>query len=295
MPQQQPAQQPQAEAPFTVKPTRDKVAAVGALLRGEKPETAKPAQAAPESTEAETPDKVLKASLLAPETAPKPAEGESPQKSAPETLNDLAEKLGVKVEDLYGIKFSAAGNGESHTLGELKDMLAAQSDFQTRTLEFEERRVQSENELLRAKQDLQAIVGLLPKDAIKPALLERVRAEHERYREVEGQRTLAAIPSWKDEQARTTDRAGMVKHLSAYGYGEQHLDAIVDHRMLKYIRDNWQREDRVNAALARSKEVKPSQPAKTSVPHKPKPGPRVGPASPLNEKVAAIGALLRGD
>jgi hypothetical protein len=293
MQQQQPA--PSDTSGFE-KPTRDKVARVGALLRGEKPETGKPQQQAPTGEQTEGADEVLAKELLAPTKPEKAAaaEGESPENTAPKTLNDLAEKLGVKVEDLFAITFPAAGNGESHTLGELKDMLAKQSDFTARSLEFEETRVQSENELLRAKQDLQAIVGLLPKDAIKPALLERVRVEHERYREVEGQRVLSAIPSWKDEQARATDRAGMAKHLSAYGYGEQHLDAIVDHRMLKYIRDNWQREARVTAALAKTKEVKPSQPARTSVPHKPKPALKAGPDSPRSLQVAAIGELLRG-
>lgn len=283
----------QTDTASPVKPARGSVAAVGALLRGEKPETARPEVKPAAEPKALSTDEVLRNELTPPEKAPT-AEGESPQQSAPKTLEALAEKLGVKVEDLYAITFPAAGNGESHSLGELKDMLAEQSDFSARSLEFEEKRVQSENELLRAKQDLQAIVGLLPKDAIKPALLERVRAEHERYREVEGKRTLEAIPSWADEEARAKDRAGMAKHLSAYGYAEQHLDALVDHRMLKYVRDNWQREERVNAALGKVKQVKPAQPARTSTPHKAQSRPKIGPDSPLSTKVAAIGELLRG-
>lgn len=50
----------------------------------------------------------------------------------------------------------------------------------------------------------------------------------------------------------------MAEHLKQYGYPVNHLERIADHRQLKYIRDNWQREQRIRQALAKVKAGKPA-------------------------------------
>ncbi len=65
---------------------------------------------------------------------------------------------------------------------------------------------------------------------------------------------------------------GMADHLKQYGYPVNHLERVADHRQVKYIRDNWQRELRIKKALAAVKAGKPNPTPKSKpvnkAPHK---------------------------
>lgn len=230
-------------------------------------ETSSPETATPPET-AETPDTGLKtlADLLSaeekPETAPpetgnegKPA-GDSPEKGKPTDLKSLAERLATKPEDLYAIKVPMP-NGESRTLGELKDLAAKQDEFTLRELEFEEERQRKEGELIRAQDELREMLAALPKEAIKPEMLDKIRQKHEATLKLEREKTLDVIPEWRDEDRRTEDVRGMIEHLKGYGFPENYLTNVVSHRMLRYIRDNWLREQRIRKALEAVKTGKP--------------------------------------
>lgn len=237
--------------------------------------------------------------LAEPETEATPA-GETQRKPAIKTVAELLETAGLTAEDFWKLEFrdGKEGVGETHALGRLKDMLTQESDLETRSFKFEENRVRQENELVRARTDLQAIVASLPRDAIKPEILERVRSERARYEQAEAERTLEAIPEWADEARRDQDRAGMAAHLAEYGYGEHHLDAIVDHRMLKYVRDNWDRKVRVDRAMGKLIEKKPSRDAKPSTRGAPQ-GSKVVVSMPSaaktrEQRVGALAAQFRG-
>jgi hypothetical protein len=54
----------------------------------------------------------------------------------------------------------------------------------------------------------------------------------------------------------------MSEHLKQYGYPVNHLERVADHRQIKYIRDNWQRETRIRKALAAVKAGKPNPTSK---------------------------------
>ena len=51
----------------------------------------------------------------------------------------------------------------------------------------------------------------------------------------------------------------MSEHLQGYGFPVNYLQNIVSHQQLKYIRDNWQREQRVRKALELVKAGKPGK------------------------------------
>lgn len=193
--------------------------------------------------------------------------GESRSKP-PTVLREVAERLGVQPDALYKIAIPLP-NGKSMTLGALKDAAAAQGDFSVRELEFETRRTRQEGDLLRAQQELRDIVAALPEAARKPELLETVRKRADARLKAERQRTLDVIPEWEDEERRTQDMAGIVDHLKGFGFPANYLEGISDHRVIKYIRDNWILQVRVQKALEAAKEETPEPHRKSPSNRKP--------------------------
>lgn len=175
------------------------------------------------------------------------------QERLPKDFDELAETLGVEVSDLWGMTYRDAG-GKKRTFGELKDLLAKDTDLETREHQFAERKVAAENELLRAQQDLNFIVSQMPEGSLKKAIRERAHSERERVRLREESRTLELIPEWKNEAVRDKERDGMSDYMQGYGFTGADLDRVIDHRMLKMIRDSWQRAERVKRALEKVEE-----------------------------------------
>lgn len=177
----------------------------------------------------------------------------------PKTLKDAAERLGISGEDVFKLTVSIpVGDGaETRTLGEIKDVFAKTADLESRELAFDERRAKEENEFLRAKQEMQQILTSLPKGTLTKEMLAKVAKRAEDYRKAEGERLLEAVPDWSDDEAKATDYTGMAEHLGEYGFTRSFLDNVADHRMLKYMRDNWKRLTAVRAALKNVKEDKP--------------------------------------
>lgn len=188
------------------------------------------------------------------------AAGDSPEKAKPKSLKAIAETLKLKDADLYAIEVPMA-NGETRTLGQLKDLVSKQDDFTVRELAFEEERQSRDADFLRAQQEFQELLGSLPRNALKPEMLEKVRQKHEATLTRERAKTLEAIPEWRDEAKRTEEISGIVEHLEGYGFPKNYLTSIYDHRTLRYIRDNFQREQRIRRAL---EAVQRENPGKTS-------------------------------
>lgn len=180
----------------------------------------------------------------------------------PTKFNDLAGKLGLELDALYKLEVSQAEDGTPVTVEHLKDHYAKQGDLTLRELEFEERRTKQESELMQAQEDLRELMASLPEKAIKPEVLQKVREKHDAQMNLERKRTLEVIPEWNDEDVRTRDIEGMAEHLKQYGYPANQLERIADHRQIKYIRDNWQREQRIRKALEKVKAGKPNPTSK---------------------------------
>jgi len=185
--------------------------------------------------------------------------------AAPTKFNDLAGKLGLELDDLYKLEVSQAEDGTPVTVEDLKDNHAKQADLSLREIEFEERRTKSEADLMQAQNELRELMAALPEKAVKPEVLQKIRDKHEAQMTLERQRTLEVIPEWTDQETRTADMEGMSNHLKQYGYPVDHLERVADHRQIKYIRDNWLREQRIRKALDVVKAGKPN-PTKPSKP-----------------------------
>ena len=191
--------------------------------------------------------------------ADKAESGGNREKTKPQQFNDLAEQLGMDLDDLYKLQVKSSEDGEPVTIEQLKDLHKERSDFQLNQIEWEENRTAAEQQLMREKAELQEILQALPQKAIKPEVLERLRNRSEQTVKVERQKTLEVIPDWKDAKVREADIAGMTEHLQQYGFPVNYLEQIVSHQQLKYIRDNWKREVRVRKALEAVKSGKPGK------------------------------------
>jgi hypothetical protein len=272
--------------------SQDNAAKIGAIdeLLGIEAE-GQPAE--PEKAKPTEPDTSLSEALA--EAEKPPGDGESRKVAKPpKTLTELAERLEVEVKDLYAIEIPAAEDGgESHTLGSLKDEAAKQVDYAGRELALEERRVKLENDQVRARGELEVILSSLPPDAIKPDILKRAKAEREVFLDREAARVLDVIPEWENDQTKRDDLAGIGEHMAQYGFDKNHIDQVADHRMLRYMRDNFNRKRLVDKALAGVKPVKPIPQGTKRQPAKPAATVTATPESSLDEQLTAVDALLK--
>jgi hypothetical protein len=200
------------------------------------------------------------------ETATKEAPQSSEETRAlPKDLAGLAETLGTKVEALYGVQIKMGdGHGETTTLGALKDLYAKQESLSTREIEIEERRANAESAITRAKQELEMLMSALPEKALKPEVMERVKAQALQLRETERRATMAAIPEWADESVRVEELKGIVALLQDYGFPAKYLETNLDHRLVRLVRDSYLRKSRIDKALAAVKKVPPTTPPKST-------------------------------
>jgi hypothetical protein len=198
--------------------------------------------------------------LMADEKTPGGEEQQSgsEEKAVPTKFNDLAGALDMELDALYKLEISQAEDGTPVTIENLKDHYSKQSDVELREIEFEERRTRQESELMQAQEELRELMAALPEKAISPQVLQKVRDKHEAQVQLERKRTMQVIPEWQDEQTRTADIEGMAEHLKQYGYPVNYLERVSDHRQVKYIRDNWQREQRIRKALEKVRAGKPN-------------------------------------
>lgn len=191
----------------------------------------------------------------------------SEEQTKPTKFNDLAGATDLDLDALYKLEISLDDSAEPVTIEQLKDSYKQRSEFELERIEFAETRTQQEAELLRAKSELNDILQSLPKNAVRPDVLEKIRTKHEQRMQAERAKTLDAIQSWHDQEKRTADLAAMSEHLGQYGFPTDYLGQVQDHRLFPYIRDNMMREKRIREALAKVRNGKPEK-AATSKPQK---------------------------
>lgn len=167
-----------------------------------------------------------------------------------DSIDGLMKRSKLTAEQVYALKVPMPNGAEPMTIGQLKDLATADNDATTRELQFEQRRVKQEGELLRAQNELMDVLQALPKEHLTPAIIKKVRAQHEARITREHQLTLEHIPEWQDDDARLEDIKGINAFLSDYGFSEAYLPTIADHRLLKLLRDTYLRDKRIKKALA---------------------------------------------
>lgn len=226
------------------------------------------------------------------------APGEDQKEAKLETFDDVAAKLGVDASDLYKLAITQPGDGEDRvTIGELADIAKNKGQLELDRLEFDESKSKREADLMRAQQEINEIVSLLPKSAISKDLLTTIGKKMAQQQDRERGLTLSTIPEWKNEQLEADDRKAITEHLSTYGYADNYLEQVHDHRALKYYRDNMQRERNMTRALEaiKRKRAEGHKPGSQQKPGK-KPGEQKGRQTVTQTRgaqVEAVAELLR--
>lgn len=198
-----------------------------------------------------------------------PEQSKSGTKPAPKPkkLKELASYAKLTDDELYGIEVPSAIEGApNYTLGKLKDLAKEHDDFTLNGLKREQGFRDKEAGLLRAEQELRDLFATIPEGAIKPEVREALKARRTKAETEERQRVLEVIPGWQDREVRTQELGAMVEHMRDNGFPESYLAQVLDHRTLRYIRNNMVRDQRIKAALEKVKLRKPSTPAKGAKP-----------------------------
>lgn len=265
----------QTNSAETSKITGNELKELGALLGGEEP-----SQVDDQVTDSEQSDA-------------SPEAGKS--KGKPRNLDELAETLGVQKADLYDIQipFDVGDDVEFKTLGEIKDSFRERDSIEVDRLTWEETKAKKESQLALATGELQELVSMLPKAALSQELLQAVARRRAQTQERETRLVYAVIPEWSDEKNEAADRDEMRAHMAQYGFPENALDSIYDHKTLAFIRAAAKRATRIERALAQVKTVrKPG--------HKPSAQPSKAPSKKSNSRrrsassqVDAVAELLK--
>lgn len=168
-----------------------------------------------------------------------------------DSIDGLTKRHKMTAEQVYAIKVPMPNGAEPLTIGQMKDRVGELVELETREAQFDQRRIKSEGELLRAQAEMRDLMALIPREQLTPAAVEKVRKGHEATMKRERAATLEHIPEWQDEKRRTEDLHGMIELLGDYGFDEAFITTVVDHRAMKMIRDFWRQNTRIKAALAK--------------------------------------------
>jgi hypothetical protein len=165
----------------------------------------------------------------------------------------LAEKLGIGVDEIYGIKFNYGDDGESLSLGELKDLGVRVKTIEQEAETLEVDRISLENDNMTSRAEIQNIVSLLPMDAITPQLVAAARQQHDNLVRDERVALLSAIPAWNEPGAELAARGEILENLKQYGFREVEVNHMMDHRLIKMVHDFTRLKSRL---LPKTEEVR---------------------------------------
>lgn len=166
--------------------------------------------------------------------APEPG-AEDPDAEAPFTLKELAAKLEVPAKSLYELAIPLA-DGKTASIGELKDAyigaLETKTELERVTTHWEAR----ENEIMVARRQLGQVAAMMGERL--PANAGQMIAElDEQTQARERAALLQAIPEWANPAAVQADVTAMLAFVKEYGFNRLEFGAMVDHRLIKMVRD----------------------------------------------------------
>jgi hypothetical protein len=259
------------------RPYRDKEAEVAELLTGQQPTEAgqEMDQQPGESLDPTQPDPVEPVEIL--------------------DVKQAAEKLGLDPAKLYELQVPLA-DGESVTLGQLKDQAQQYRALDTERQQFVRERGEWMADRLQAERELDALLQAAPDQLFSPQLRELAERQRAELQARERERLLRAIPEWSDGATASAEVARIEALAARYGFAPAEVRGALDHRLFVMLRDL----SRLDQA---ARQVKPKPPARPGM--KPTAG-RSGPAEPNHKtlvdaarsgrisKVAAVEQLLKG-
>lgn len=216
-----------------------------------------------------------------------PADVSDDPTAPPDSIDALVKRLNLTHDQVYAIKVAMPGGAEPLTLGEIKDRVGNAVDLEQRELAFDQRRVKAEGDLLRGQTELRELLSMLPKGAVSPEIVNKMRERHTTTMKRERELTLEHIQDWHDEKRMAQDIDGIGNWLhDEYGFDPSFVTTIVDHRAMKFVRDMFLRDQKIKKALAGVTSVTPrsKQPSQRQAPPR-NPGAH---QSPSNRRSGAV-------
>jgi len=178
------------------------------------------------------------------------ADGEDqPEEGEPLTIKSLAEKLGTSAAKIYD-SLELDLNGETITLGALKDHGKDLLQAKVLLAQAEEKQAETNTQVLERQRELQMLMqeqGIQPTDQD----LQRQRDKWQGYVQEQNQLLAQYAPDYAEHESEFGD------WLRKRGYSEAEMGGLVDARIRRDLFQSMQREQRIARAL--SAEEKPKQ------------------------------------
>lgn len=212
--------------------------------QAEQVETPEPQQAASEPTSIEQIDSLLADALGGnvidengqpqkkhPEKEPEQEPERELETPDGEDVIDVAEELAEAIPEAvidYDLDIPMPDGRESMSLGAMKDRV-------TELERSESQMIERENNLMRQQDEINMLmnqVGELP-----PELRQQASQKQQQHMAKERDAMLKAIPEWSDRETYDRDRVGIVEVGKQYGFSELEIGQIMDHRVVKFMRD----------------------------------------------------------
>jgi hypothetical protein len=145
-----------------------------------------------------------------------------------ENEEDGAQEEEVNIDYNQELEIPMPYGMEKMTLSEMKDKVS--------NMHMETKRVQEqENALMIQRQEINAIMQTIGE--VPPEVHQALKQQHQANLVRENQLMIDAVPDWKDTKVFTQDRITMKSLTDSYGFSEQELNTVTDHRLVKMIRD----------------------------------------------------------
>jgi hypothetical protein len=226
---------------------------VAALLRGDKarPAPAEEGDPAPDEAQRDDPGRVEREHAASATERSQEGDGGEPEASAPATapasLADAAERLGIPIEKLYDVEIGT-GDGETVRLGQLKDLWQdrerARAEIAEKSLEIDARET-----AIVADQRLWSELGEDLARTLPPHRMRELQDRLQDRQEREHGALMRAMPELRDQARFDGFRSDMVELLGRYGF-KPHEMVMGDHRQLLILRDLKRARDKL-AELAK--------------------------------------------
>ena len=146
------------------------------------------------------------------------------------------------------------GGDEPMKLGELKDlaMKAKHSEAQL---------IERENAIMRDQDKLRELIAANGGE-VPPEVQTQMREQLQQHLQREHNAMLEAIPEWKDPSTFQTERQELFKLFQSYGFNEDDVAQIADHRPLKMARDLMRLMNKQHAKIEQLEAARKATPKK---------------------------------
>jgi len=165
---------------------------------------------------------------------------DEPEKAEPEplTAKGIAEKLGISAKDFYARYELVPGM----SLGKAKDQAKKLLQVDEMLSSAEDKRISSENELIRKQQEYQ--LSLSDQNLTQEEVAQRWEATVK----AANSQAIDTIDGWADEKVRTSDLKAIRGLLLEYGYSVAQADSLIDPVQLRLLTDYARLRNRVKVS-----------------------------------------------